>query len=231
LAVVTKLLCYIFYGFAKLFNLTYRFRYSGIHNLEAAKVHRDDGSYCLASWHEHALSGVLGQVGVKYCFLVSKSKDGEFVDFICRRLGYETVRGSSSKGGKEARKALEESMGRGVATAFTVDGPRGPRKRCKPGVLKTAMETQTAILPVAAVADRCWVMSKSWDKTKIPKPFAKIVYQFGNLIEVPQNLEGAAFDNMLASINARLDETEAEAIANLSAWSNASRHLPANVLG
>ena len=167
----TKLLCYIFYGLARLFKLTYRFRYAGISHLEAAKANREDGSYCLASWHEHALSGVLGQVGMKYCFLISKSKDGEFVDFICRRLGYETVRGSSSKGGKEARKALEESMGRGVATAFTVDGPRGPRKKCKPGVLKTAMETQTAILPVAAVADRHWVMAKSWDKTISPNKY------------------------------------------------------------
>ncbi|MBT6179896.1 MAG: lysophospholipid acyltransferase family protein [Deltaproteobacteria bacterium] len=225
----TKLLCYIFYGLARLFKLTYRFRYAGVSNLEAAKAHRDEGSYCLASWHEHALSGVLGQAGMKYCFLISQSKDGEFVDFICRRLGYETVRGSSSKGGKEARLALEDSINRGVATAFTVDGPRGPRKQCKPGVLKTAMETKTAILPVAAVADRYWVISKSWDKTKIPKPFAKIVYQFGSLIEVPSNLEGEAFDTMIETINRHLNDTESEATANLAHWSKSTKRLPKSV--
>ena len=226
-----KLACYIFYIFAWLFKQTYRFRYVGIENLEAAKAHREDGSYCLASWHEHALGGVLGQVGVKYCFLISKSKDGDFVDFICRRLGYETIRGSSSKGGKEAREALEETMSRGVATAFTVDGPRGPRKKCKAGVLKTAMETGAAILPVAAIADRNWVMVKSWDESKVPKPFAKIVYQFGPLIEVPKELEGEAFDAMLEKINGTLDETERQAEANLSEWQNQPKRLPAAVLG
>jgi|TARA_B100001964_G_C14012435_1_gene499983 lysophospholipid acyltransferase (LPLAT)-like uncharacterized protein len=226
-----KLACYIFYIFAWLFKQTYRFRYVGIENLEAAKAHREDGSYCLASWHEHALGGVLGQVGVKYCFLISKSKDGDFVDFICRRLGYETIRGSSSKGGKEARLAMEETMSRGVATAFTVDGPRGPRKKCKAGVLKTAMETGAAILPVAAIADRNWVMVKSWDESKVPKPFAKIVYQFGPLIEVPKELEGEAFDAMLEKINSTLDETERQAEANLSEWQNQPKRLPAAVLG
>ncbi|MEE2960750.1 MAG: lysophospholipid acyltransferase family protein [Myxococcota bacterium] len=226
-----KILCCIFYAVARLFKLTYRFRYAGVENLEAAKKHRKERSYCLASWHEHALAGVLGQVGVKYCFIISRSKDGEFVDFICRRLGYETVRGSSSKGGKEARAVLLAMMQNGVSTAFTVDGPRGPRKKCKPGVLRTAMESGAAILPVAAVADRNWVMVKSWDESKVPKPFAKIVYQFGPLIEVPDELEGDAFEGMLEKINAVLDETEAKAEENLSVWGTKPKRLPTALLG
>ena len=101
-------MCYLFYGLAQLFRLTYRFRYQGLDNLAQAQAHRPDKAYCLASWHEHALAGVLGLAGLRHTLLISKSKDGEFVDFIGRRLGYETARGSSSRGGAEARRVLLE---------------------------------------------------------------------------------------------------------------------------
>lgn len=226
-----RLLCYVIYALTWILRLTYRFRYVGIENLKRAKMHHTSGSYCLASWHEHALAGVLGQVGVKYCFLISRSKDGEFVDFICRRLGYLTVRGSSSKGGTVARQELVHMMEQGVATAFTVDGPRGPRKQCKPGILKTAVEAGGVILPVAAIADRAWVMVKSWDKTKIPKPFAKIIYQFGPPIEIPSEFTEANFIVTLDTINMRLNEAEVEAEGNLNQWKKHPKQLPLSVMG
>jgi lysophospholipid acyltransferase (LPLAT)-like uncharacterized protein len=220
------LLIRIFYGLTRLFKMSYRFSYAGLENLEAATKHQSHGGYCLASWHEHALAGVLGQAGINYCFIVSRSKDGEFVDFICRRLGFKTVRGSSSRGGKAARQALREMVVSGTPVAFTVDGPRGPRKKCKPGILKTASETGSAILPVAAVADRQWVVRKSWDRSKIPKPFAKIVYQFGPLIEIEESYDEAGFEDMLKKIDATLDMTEKTALEALGDWAKLTRKLP-----
>ena len=217
-----KLLCYIFYLVSAVFRLSYRFRYRGLENLEVARSYRPDQAYCLASWHEHALAGVLGLTTLPHTFLVSQSRDGEFVDFISRRLGYKTVRGSSSKGGAAARAALLEALHQGSSPAFTVDGPRGPRHKAKPGVLKVASEGGALILPVVAVAKRNWVM-RSWDQNKIPKPFARIVYQFGEPLEVPPELKPEDFEALLDKLNQRIQETEAAAQKGHEDWLSLSK--------
>lgn len=215
-----KLECMVFYLIARILYATYRFRYFGAENYFAAKRLHPKGAYCLASWHEHALAGVLGQKGVPYCFLISQSKDGEYVNFISKHFGYHTARGSSSRGGKEARRILEDKVSQGISPAFTVDGPRGPRRKCKLGVLVTAKNTNTAILPVAAVSNKPWVFAKSWDKTKIPRFFAKISYQFGKPIIVPENLADNDFEAFLQKLNAAIDETERLAYENLRNWNS-----------
>ena len=228
-----KLLCLALWAVASFFRLSYRFRYFGVENLEQARLSHPAGAYCLGSWHEHAAAGVLGQAGLPYCTLISKSSDGELVDFICRKMGYRTVRGSSSRGGKEARSQLEALMGEGIPTAFMVDGPRGPRHQSKPGILKTAMSTGAAILPVAAISAEPWVLAKAWDQTKIPRPFSKIAYQFGPIMILPPDLEGEEFDAALAELNRRLKETEALACGNLARLKEGRKLLPAppGVLG
>ena len=218
-----KLECLVFFLIARILYATYRFRYFGVENYFAAKKMHPQGAYCLASWHEHALAGVLGQKGIPYCFLISQSKDGEYVNFISKRFGYQTARGSSSKGGKEARRILEEKMSNGVSAAFTVDGPRGPRKRCKMGVLITAKNTKAAVLPVAAVSQNPWIFSKSWDKTKIPRFFSKISYQFGTPIPVPANLSDAEYQELLKKIDKAIDATECLAYDNLKNWKSAEK--------
>ena len=217
-----RILCYLFYVIARLFLLSYRYRFSGLTNLQKARNFRPDQAYCLASWHEHALAGVLGLTRLPHTFLISQSRDGEFVDFISSRLGYDTVRGSSSRGGSEAREALKEALHRGSSPAFTVDGPRGPRHQAKAGILKVASEGGALILPVAAISDRRWVM-RSWDQNKIPKPFAKIVYHFGEPLEVPPELPKEQFDHFLAELNRRLMETESAAERQLAQWSDLSK--------
>jgi len=169
------------------------------------------------------MAGVLGQPYVPYCMIISRSKDGEFVHFICSRFGFETVRGSSSRGGTEARQGLEDAMSRGISAAFTVDGPRGPRHKCKPGILKTAANTGAAILPVAAVAENPWVAMKAWDQTKIPRPFSTIAYQFGPIFELPEDLNESNFDETLEALNERIKETEAMAYRQLERLSEGKK--------
>ena len=224
---VRKLGCLILWAVASFFRLSYRFRYFGVENLEQARLSHPRGAYCLASWHEHAAAGVLGQAGLPYCTLISKSADGEFVDFICRKMGYQTVRGSSSRGGREARSELEALMAEGIPTAFTVDGPRGPRHQAKPGILKTALRTGASILPVAAISKEPWILAKAWDQTKIPRPFSRVVYQFGEVITLPKELEGPAFEEALAGLNERLKETEELARSNLARLGEGRKLLPA----
>ena len=78
------------------------------------------------------------------------------------------------------------------------------------------------ILPVAAVADRFWTM-RSWDQNKIPKPFSKIVYQFGTPIEIPRSVQGDDLERLLALLNNQLMLTEEDAGSGFSRWSSLAK--------
>ncbi len=106
--------------------------------------------------------------------LVSRSRDGDIGAFACEQMGYEAVRGSSSRGGAAALIALaRELSGRGGWAAIVVDGPRGPRRQSKPGAVWLAQKTGIPITAVTAEAFPA-VRTKSWDHGVIPLPFARV---------------------------------------------------------
>lgn len=212
-----KISSYLAYIFIRILTFSLRIKFFGLENFSVA-LRRSKGGFCLGTWHEHLFLGIVGGKAVPYCLLVSRSKDGDFVDFVAKKLGYYTARGSSSRGGNEARVVLKKYIMKGYPAAFTVDGPRGPRQKCKAGLLKAAIETNAMILPVVAVANKHWTLSKTWDQTKLPKPFSKVVYQFGKPIKVDENLSGQDFDDKLKFIGEAIKNTELQAFNNLSSW-------------
>jgi lysophospholipid acyltransferase (LPLAT)-like uncharacterized protein len=210
-----RLLGSIFLCLVWILNKTYRFRYGGVENQQKAKKRHPKGAYCLAVWHEFALPSVLAQQGTPHCILISPSRDGGFVDLISRKLGFYTSRGSSSRGGVHGARLLHRYLAEGVPAAFTADGPRGPRHKCKPGVIRTAMKSGCCVLPVSVAVDRAYIM-RSWDQNCIPKPFAKIVFQYGEPIFFPPLAEGQELDaSYTEKIEAALEQVEKEALATL----------------
>ena len=179
-----------------------------------------------ANWHEHSMAWVIGSVGIPCGLLISRSKDGEVIHHVGTRFGYYTARGSSTRGGKSARMALKDMLNQGIHAAITVDGPTGPRHESKPGVLKSAIETQTAIIPVCAIADRSWVFKKTWDQSRLPKPFSKVTYQFGNPILPKKDLSGEEFEQQLKALDIELKATSIKALENQKRWSEGAQKLP-----
>ena len=82
---------------------------------------------------------------------------------------------------------------------MTVDGPRGPRQKCKPGVVLVARDTGSPILPVVAVANRYWEFN-SWDRFKIPKPFTKIVMLYGEPISIEAGASNQRVDEICEKV-------------------------------
>ena len=72
-----------------------------------------------------------------------------------------------------ARKALLQLVreARGHATAFTVDGPRGPARVAQPGAVWLSKATGNPVIPVPLPRPRRHWTLRSWDRTQIPKPF------------------------------------------------------------
>jgi lysophospholipid acyltransferase (LPLAT)-like uncharacterized protein len=88
-------------------------------------------------------------------------------------MGIATVRGSSSKLGREAVTTLIQCLKSGNDIGITPDGPRGPCYDFKAGSLIVTRRTQSPLILVGAQFESKWQLH-SWDKFIIPKPFSEI---------------------------------------------------------
>lgn len=131
-------------------------------------------------WHSKMLAGWWLFRNGNSSALVSQSKDGDILSNILVKWGYEVIRGSSSRGSKEALSKIIDSVKNNRSAVITPDGPRGPLKEIKNGALIISKECQIPVIPVRINYENKIVLSKSWDKFEIPYPFTKCIVHFGN---------------------------------------------------
>ncbi len=113
--------------------------------------------------------------------MISLSQDGALVAGVAAKSGWFPVRGSSSKGARQAFKLLVEKLRETGLAAHILDGPQGPMGKVKNGAIHLAQATGAAIVPVSVSADRAWHFN-SWDKFLLPKPFSRVEVRFGDMI-------------------------------------------------
>jgi lysophospholipid acyltransferase (LPLAT)-like uncharacterized protein len=143
----------------------------------------------MAFWHGRILPATLFFRHRGIVVITSENFDGEWIARIIARFGYGTARGSTSRGGVRALVQLRRQMSEGCPTAFTVDGPRGPRHQVQPGCIWLAKATGSPIVPFHIEARSYWTLS-SWDRTQIPKPFTTVAICIGAPLEIGPELEG-----------------------------------------
>ena len=105
--------------------------------------------------------------------LVSASRDGAWLDAVFGLAGLRTVRGSSSRGGREAAKALVQVLQAGHDVGITPDGPRGPKYEFKAGGLVVARRARTPVLLIGGRFAAAWRLP-SWDRFYLPVPFSRV---------------------------------------------------------
>lgn len=130
-------------------------------------------------WHSRMLVGWWLFRKRNSAAIVSQSNDGEILTRILENWEYKVVRGSSSKGNKEALHRLTE-LAEKNSIVITPDGPRGPANEIKNGALIISNKCGIPIIPVKLIFNRKLILSKSWDKFEIPYPFSKCEVYFGN---------------------------------------------------
>lgn len=136
--------------------------------------------------------------------LSSASRDGEIIAATVKRFGCDSVRGSSSRRGTTALLGLVDWIKNGYDVAVVPDGPRGPRYRLNPGVVKLAQITDAKILPIRVEYGSFWQM-RSWDRFRIPKPFTTVTIHFEPLIDVPTELDEEAFEEQRVRIESAMN--------------------------
>jgi len=167
-----------------------------------------------AMWHEDI--GFFGDFfrGTRFTVLASRSRDGEIAARIAHHLGLRTVRGSSWRGGEEALEQLIELARRGECVGFVADGPRGPAHVAKIGPVVAAKLSGRPIVPIAC-AMRGAIRLPSWDRTRIPLPFARIAACAGEPIAVPHDASRAECGRIRQQLQDELLRLGARAAAGL----------------
>ncbi|EOQ90302.1 PF04028 domain protein [Leptospira yanagawae serovar Saopaulo str. Sao Paulo = ATCC 700523] len=167
---------------------------------ESATVIEQGRDYIIAVFHEttlslyrHATQYLKRKKKADMVALVSQSKDGEIIHQTFARSGLRSVRGSSTRGGTGAFRNILKEMKQGAVPIFTVDGPKGPRREVKPGVIVTASLTGFPILYLHSCYDRAYVF-KSWDRHFFPKFGARLFIQYGKPFLVPKGLTESQID-------------------------------------
>lgn len=187
----------------KLISATYRIHYLDLNN--ETHILKQKKSILYASWHQRFFAGIT-------CFskrrpitvMVSQSRDGEMISRVASALGVDTVRGSSSRGGRKALQALRIRADKGYRIAHITDGPRGPFGGVKAGLIKIAQFAETPVVPVIVSPERKWIFHKSWDKFMVPKPFSRIIIRFGDPIQVDRKLNNEEFESIRQDVENRI---------------------------
>ncbi|HEX9639102.1 MAG TPA: lysophospholipid acyltransferase family protein [Acidobacteriota bacterium] len=153
----------------RLLGSSQRWQAEGLEQLERARA--VGKPLILVFWHEGILMATYRFRHRNIAVMTSRNYDGELIARIITRLGYVAVRGSSSAGASVATRELVQRLAAGQDIGFAIDGPRGPRRRIKPGAVFTAQLGGAPLVPFT-VALRRPLRLRSWDRFQIPRPFS-----------------------------------------------------------
>ena len=192
----------VFYLAIKLIGSTIRWETEGLENLRSIESTGKLPIFCL--WHDRIFAGTYFLRDRGIVVITSQSLDGEYIARFLKRLGYGTVRGSSTRGGVKALVEMIRCMRAGVSMAFTVDGPRGPRYEAKKGAVLLAKKTGNPMVPFGVESARFWNV-KSWDRMQIPKPFTRARFIVADPIHVREDADDDEITSKTMELQSSLD--------------------------
>ncbi|MCX5877363.1 MAG: lysophospholipid acyltransferase family protein [Deltaproteobacteria bacterium] len=202
---------WLYAGLSRMLFATCRVRVHGAENLERCEAK------CVAVfWHYSVFPIIAVNRGRDrgWAAMVSASDDAEFVARILARQGVVSVRGSRHRGGLAALKGLIGLMHQGYNAVIVADGSKGPAKVMQAGAILLASKSAAPILPMAVAADRYWTF-RSWDRTLLPKPFARLDLWYGEPLDVPEKVGSEEIEQCRLEMEHRLNGLYAQAWAEL----------------
>jgi len=171
---------------------------------EGAQETLEQRPLIVSFWHSCMIPAtyICRNLGVRV--MSSNSYDGEYMGRIIRKFGFVAVKGSSSRNAVRALLGLRRALEAGWTVAFTLDGPRGPRHKVKPGPVALARSSGVPLTMFHAAVDKAWVLN-SWDRMMIPMPFSRVLLRFGKLIHVPTGASDEDVERHTAELQTSLD--------------------------
>lgn len=146
-------------------------------------LYREGRNIILAFWHAQQLMIPIGYRGAGSHVLISQHGDGEIIARIIARFGHEAVRGSSTRGGAGALRAMIKLGRSGRDVVVTPDGPKGPRQVAKLGIIHLAKATGLPIVPLAFACSKKNSLRAGiviWSRTRFPEDYFSTGIRFGS---------------------------------------------------
>jgi lysophospholipid acyltransferase (LPLAT)-like uncharacterized protein len=157
--------------------------------------------FLYAFWHEGLLAPLATRPKIRV--LISQHTDGEVISQICLRLGIGVIRGSTARGGCQALLEMIRDNDDSAHLGITPDGPRGPRRELKAGVVMIASNSGLAIVPTGIGFVRAWRFH-SWDRFAVPCPGSTMIGVVGEPISVPRDLDRAGLQQWVQIVEDEL---------------------------
>ena len=140
---MSRILPFLTATFVRILHATLRVKHVDVEKIE--KLQR----YIIAFWHEHLIVMLHSHYRRPIRVLVSQSRDGEYIASAIEYYGVEVSRGSTTRGGTAALRDMLRAAQSGSNIVFTPDGPKGPRRIAKEGIVIAAQATGLPIVPIA----------------------------------------------------------------------------------
>ncbi len=177
-----------------------------LHNMEA-------GLYCV--WHRFIWIASYLLRRKKYYTLASLSKDGQLITLVLNRLGFNVVRGSSSRGGTASLRKIYSLLKKKEKIILTPDGPTGPVYKVKPGIVYLQEKTAVPIYPLGVAVKRKLTLN-SWDRFVIPYPFTEVVVVVGKPLFLSGQISVARRCDLLEQEMSFLEKEAAEILESIN---------------
>jgi lysophospholipid acyltransferase (LPLAT)-like uncharacterized protein len=197
-------------GVLRLLYLTLRVRWSDAGDV--VERHARGERFVFASWHDGIVLLPLVMVRTPFRLrmhprvLLSWHRDAELAAQAARGFGVRFTRGSATRGGIGAVRGLLASHRAGDDLVIVPDGPRGPRREVKPGLVQLGRATGAPIVPIALAAAPRRQLG-SWDRMQIPLPFAQVTIRFGPAVEAARG-DADAHARVQAAMDLAVGEAE-----------------------
>jgi lysophospholipid acyltransferase (LPLAT)-like uncharacterized protein len=168
----------------------------------------------ISFWHACIIPAtyIFRNAGIRV--MSSNSYDGEYMGRIIHKFGFVAVKGSSSRNAVRALLGLRRALREGWPVAFSLDGPRGPRYKVKPGPVSLARSSGVPLTMFHIAVERAWVLN-TWDQLIIPKPFSRVLIRFAKLLSVPAEATDEALERYQQELQDSLDRIREFAEANI----------------
>ncbi len=218
----SRVLGFCIFQFARLIFRTVR-----VHFVRPEGLDTKNAGAVFVTWHGRSFIPAQVFRNKGYWALISLSRDGELQNNIFQRLGFQTVRGSTGRGGVKGALQMARKVKEGGVLAFTPDGPRGPTHKCQAGVILMAEKSGAPIIPLGISVNRRWLV-RSWDSYLLPKPFSHVYFVVGDPIYVPANLDETRRNRYATQVEIAINgvEKQAEALAGYNDYPTEWRTTP-----
>ena len=178
------------------------------------------GSCIYIFWHEFIPCPFYLWGHCNIAMLISQHRDAEWLSQATRHMGFQTVRGSTQRGGVAALRELWRK-GRQMNLTITPDGPRGPRRHLASGCIYLASRLEIPLVPFGVGYQQAWRLP-TWDRFALPRPYSTARIVLGPRLRLPADLDRDGIEHYRQRVERLLNHLTQEA----ETWAQSGMHRP-----